>query len=1170
MKRLLYLFSFLALTASLNAQTVMDVINSTGVHNTLAAALEAAELDAVLEGDGPFTVFAPTDAAFSVLGTEAINDLLADPSGELTDILLYHVVGGTVLSGDLSNGFVGTVNGSNVVINLTSGVMVNSAIVTGADNIASNGVVHVIDAVLLPPPATVVDIITSSPVHETLAFAVTEAGLVEALQGDGPFTVFAPTDEAFEALGQETIDAVLADLNLLTLILTYHVVGDAVLSTALESGAVTTLNTLDVEVSVGPEGVFVNGAQVIVADLFADNGVVHVIDAVLVPNITVMEVISLSDDHEILEAAIDAAGLTETLQGEGPFTVFAPTDEAFLALGQETIDDLLADVELLTAILLYHVVGAEVFAADLSNGFVATLNGSNVLVNINEDGVFINDAQVIVNDVEATNGVVHVLDAVLLPPPATVVDVILASPVHNLLATAVTEAGLVGDLQSEGPFTVFAPTDEAFLALGQDVLDEVLADEELLTAILTYHVVGGNVLSTDLEEGFVETLNGLEVEVSITEDGIFINQAQVIVADLFADNGVVHVIDAVLLPPVTVVDIINGSEVHGILAAAIDAAELAETLAGEGPFTVFAPTDDAFLVLGEEAIDDLLADPSGLLTDILLYHVVSGAVLSTDLSNGFVATLNGSNVLVSITDDGVFINNAQVIIEDIEADNGVVHVIDAVLLPPPATVVDIILESPVHETLAFAVIEADLVEALQGEGPFTVFAPTDEAFDALPEGLLNDILANAELLANILTYHVTDGNVLSTDLEDGFVTMLNGSNALVTINESGVFINQAQVIIADLFADNGVVHVIDAVITPPPATVVDIIVASPVHTTLAAAVGAAELVETLQGDGPFTVFAPTDEAFNALPEGTVETLLEDPSGLLTDILLYHVVGAAALSTDLSNGQVIETLNGESVTVTIDENGIFINDAEVIIFDLFADNGVVHVIDMVLLPPAEPVTVVDIIVESPVHTTLATAVTLAGLVETLQGEGPFTVFAPTDEAFEALPEGLLNTLLEDPTGALTEVLLYHVVGANVLSTDLEEGEVATLQGEDIVVSLPSGMVMINDATVTTADLVADNGVVHVINAVLTPPTNVEMVNPIADFTLYPNPARDVMTIAGDVPEGAEINIYDNLGRSVLTTSYTGITNINVSDLSVGSYTIMVVAEGAVRVKQFMVK
>jgi uncharacterized surface protein with fasciclin (FAS1) repeats len=407
--------------------------------------------------------------------------------------------------------------------------------------------------------------------------------------------------------------------------------------------------------------------------------------------------------------------------------------------------------------------------------------------------------------------------------------------------------------------------------------------------------------------------------------------------------------------PANVVEVVAGSDDHNTLEAALGAAGLIETLQGSGPFTVFAPTDAAFAALPAGTVETLLQDPSGDLRDILLYHVIGGNVMSSSLSDGMVApTVLGDEVTVTINSQGVFINDARVTVADIETGNGVVHVIDAVLIPEapmPATVADIITGSPDHETLTAAVVAAGLVETLEGAGPFTVFAPTDAAFAALPEGTVESLLEDPSgALTDILLYHVVGAKAFSSDLSDGQeIETVYGDNVTVTINNDGVFINGAQVTVADIEAENGVVHVIDAVMIPMPATVADIITGSPDHQTLTAAVVAAGLVETLEGAGPFTVFAPTDAAFAALPEGTVESLLEDPSGALTDILLYHVVGAKALSSDLSDGQEIETVYGDNVTVTINNDGVFINGAQVTVADLEAKNGVVHVIDAVLIP-----------------------------------------------------------------------------------------------------------------------------------------------------------------------------------------------------------------------------
>ena len=253
-------------------------------------------------------------------------------------------------------------------------------------------------------------------------------------------------------------------------------------------------------------------------------------------------------------------------------------------------------------------------------------------------------------------------------------------------------------------------------------------------------------------------------------------------------------------------------------------------------------------------------------------------------------------------------------------------------------------------------------------------------------------------LANILLYHVLGDEVLSTELSDGQMAMtLQGKDITVTIDGSDVFINDAQVTVADIQTDNGVVHVIDAVLVPP-FSVVDVIVESPDHTILETAVIAAELADDLSGDGPFTVFAPTDAAFNALPAGVLDALLMDPTGELANVLLYHVLGDEVLSTELSDGQMAMTLQGKDITVTIDGSDVFINDAQVTVADIQADNGVVHVIDAVLVPPFS---VVDVIVESPDHTILETAVIAAELADDLSGDGPFTVFAPTDACIQCI-------------------------------------------------------------------------------------------------------------------------------------------------------------------------
>ena len=427
------------------------------------------------------------------------------------------------------------------------------------------------------------------------------------------------------------------------------------------------------------------------------------------------------------------------------------------------------------------------------------------------------------------------------------------------------------------------------------------------------------------------------------------------------------------------------------------------------------------------------------------------------------------------------------------------------------SVYDVVVTSADHNLLEIAIDTCGLGGTLSGPGPFTLFAPTDAAFNALPTGTLAALLNDVPLLTNILLHHVVGDSVMSGMLSNGqVVTTLLGTDVTVTINSSGVYIDNAMVTVADVVADNGVVHVIDAVLLPNPGctdpnatnydstaivddgscvyatnTVYDVVVTSPDHNLLEIAVDTCGLGGTLSGPGPFTLFAPTDAAFNALGSGTVLGLLNDVP-LLTNILLHHVVGDSVMSGMLSNGQVVTTLLGTDVVVTIDPTGVYIDGAMVTVADILADNGVVHVIDAVLIPqPPAGNSVYDVIVASPDHTTLALAIDTAGLTGTLKGPGPFTVFAPTDAAFNALPSGTLASLLND-LPQLADILKHHVVGDSVMSGMLSNGQVVTtLLGTDVTVTINSSGVYIDNAMVTVADIVADNGVVHVIDAVLLP-------------------------------------------------------------------------------------
>ncbi len=508
----------------------------------------------------------------------------------------------------------------------------------------------------------------------------------------------------------------------------------------------------------------------------------------------------------------------------------------------------------------------------------------------------------------------------------------------------------------------------------------------------TYTVVAGDNL-TRLARRFAVPVDSLRTANRLSSDTIFVGQTLVI-------------------PNVNLVERAIGAGSFSTLVTAVKAAGLVDTLAGPGPFTVFAPTDAAFAKLPRGTLNALLANPAQLAA-VLTYHVVPGKVLAADVVGLSSATsVQGEAIGIAVTNGKVVLNgNATVTATDIPATNGVIHVIDTVILPPsmasapaaapaaPANAETYVVKAgdslsriarlfgttvaalraanslsgdtifvgqTLHvptpdiltraaaagqfNTLAAAIKAAGLVGTLSGEGPFTVFAPTDAAFAKLPRATLNTLLANPELLAKVLTYHVVAGKVLAADVVGlSSATSVQGSAINIAVSGGKVVLNgNATVTATDITASNGVIHVIDTVILPP-FDIVDTATLNGGFTTLLTAVKAAGLVDTLRSAGPYTVFAPTDAAFAKLPAGTVAALLKDPDAL-RNILLYHVVPGKVLAADVVGLSSATAAQGSTISIAVVNGKVVLNGSSTVVAtDVAASNGVIHVIDSVILP-----------------------------------------------------------------------------------------------------------------------------------------------------------------------------------------------------------------------------
>lgn len=276
-----------------------------------------------------------------------------------------------------------------------------------------------------------------------------------------------------------------------------------------------------------------------------------------------------------------------------------------------------------------------------------------------------------------------------------------------------------------------------------------------------------------------------------------------------------------------------------------------------------------------------------------------------------------------------------------------------VMLTEKPDIVDTAVSAGQFETLVAAVKAAGLVDALKSDGPFTVFAPTDAAFAKLPDGTISTLLKpeNKSTLQAILKYHVVPGKVMAKD-----VVKLNGAKTLAeqwaAINTTGgkVMVDNARVVKTDIETSNGVIHVIDSVILPETKNLVEVAASAKSFNTLLAAAKSAGLAEVLAEGGPFTVFAPTDEAFGKLPEGTIATLLKpENKSKLAAILKYHVVAGRVFSPDAVKAGKAKTLQGQMVAIKTSGGKAMVDNATIVKTDIDASNGVVHVIDTVILP-----------------------------------------------------------------------------------------------------------------------------------------------------------------------------------------------------------------------------
>ena len=672
----------------------------------------------------------------------------------------------------------------------------------------------------------------------TLVAALEATGLDATLDDTGSsYTVFAPTDDAFALLGEDTINGLLADPDTLSNILTYHVIGSEVNAEAAIAAAgqtVETVNGANIALSLNGDSLLVNTATVTQTDITTDNGIIHVIDAVLMPpqeataDMTIAEVAASAGNFDTLLQAAEVAGLSGALAGSGDLTVFAPTDAAFAALGQDTINTLLANPDVLGDILKQHIVSGKVDAVTamaLNGQSAQTLLGNSLPIAIDAETDQLKFAGVTVTqtDIAAANGIIHVIDAVIVdevtvPESKGLIPAVAAQAgSFTTLLSLVTETGLDSVLADPTTqFTVFAPTDAAFAALGQETLTALAGDPDKLKDILLYHVIAGQSVMSDAaasvassSENSVTMANQDASVLSIVDSKLFINDAVIRSANVEADNGVIHVLDKVIMPPTekmatenTIVDAAVAREDLSTLVSALQAADLVDTLANtEAQFTVFAPTNAAFNKIPSATLSALLAD-SDALTQVLTQHVLpleASSATAFSLNGEKATTVAGNQVDINVYDfaatsnttaDAIAYNSEQqrlVTGNGLEQAGRTLYVFDNDL-----TFAQSQCNDACEQTWPPVIATAKQIENIAG---LSLMARADGSMQA------------AYLGRPLYTY--------SGDSQAGDA-MGQGVNDVwwqVSLPTSGLQVEGSNVTQTDIYTANGVIHLIDTVIT---------------------------------------------------------------------------------------------------------------------------------------------------------------------------------------------------------------------------------------------------------------------------------------------------------------------------------------------------------------------
>ncbi|XP_049924582.1 periostin, osteoblast specific factor b [Epinephelus moara] len=513
---------------------------------------ELSELKPEIEGSGSYTFFAPSNEAWELLDETVRSALVSNVNIELYNALHYHMANKRLLTKDLKNGMTVTsmYNDLGLLINhYPNGVVtVNCARIIYGNQVATNGVVHVIDRVISAVGNTIRDVIEIDDDLTTLSDVAQNSGLLEKLGQPGHYTLFAPTNEAFESLGSDVLERLQGDKEVLKALLNFHLLDSVQCSEAIMTGtSYETLEGNNIEIGCDGESLTVNGVKMVrKKDIVTTNGVIHLIDKVLMPDSAkqVMELVGSS--QSTFGDLVSELGLSADMRADADYTLLAPLNIAFN-------DEVMSmDQSLLRIILENHILKRKIVLGQLFNGQqLETIGGKILRVFIYRTAVCIENSCLIRGSKEGSNGALHLMRTLLKPAEKTMFEILVENGGFKIFLSLMEAAGLTDLLKQEGDFTLFAPSDKAFAGLSENDFNLLKGDINALRTILLYHINKGVFIGGGLESGvtnLLKSLQGSNLKVMSANNTVQVNSVRVPESDIMATNGVIHFVNQVLYP----------------------------------------------------------------------------------------------------------------------------------------------------------------------------------------------------------------------------------------------------------------------------------------------------------------------------------------------------------------------------------------------------------------------------------------------------------------------------------------------------------------------------------------------------------------------------------------------------------------------------------------------